>query len=98
VTVKLSNKREALKIMTEFSYLLELGLLHNQKLNQIETSSIRYKLFEALGLSDSEFTKSRIEIFNRKPDNRFKYLVKLISDVSSNIEKIPFRKKSKKTP
>jgi len=96
VKIKLNNEHKALKIMTEFSYLLEQGLLQNENFNQIQISAIRFKLFEALGLSDAEFARGRNEMFNRMPDNRFKYIETLISDVSNSIEKIPFRKKSNK--
>jgi hypothetical protein len=96
ISIKLVNESQAIRIMTEISYLLEAGVLQNENLNQIEISTIRYKLFEALGLSDTDFAKGRNEIFLRKPDKRFKYIENLITDVSNKIEKIPFRNKTKK--
>jgi hypothetical protein len=93
IKINLVNKKEIEKILSELFYLLDVEYFQKESLSQLELSSIRYKLFEALGLSDYNYPKNKGSINERKPDLRFKDMIKLIEEVTKKIEKIPFRVK-----
>jgi hypothetical protein len=78
------------KILSEFWYLTELEIF-NDKFNEKQLSVLRYQFFSIYGMNDHNYIKSKFDILERKEDNRFSDLNKLIQAATKKIYTIDSR-------
>jgi hypothetical protein len=78
------------KILSEFWYLSEVEVFKEQ-FNEKQLSVLRNQFFSLFGASANKYSKCKSDILERKEDNRFSDLAKLIQVATNNLHTIDSR-------